>query len=156
MHFNLCCYQLKIDSHNKTFYKSLIVTRKQEPIIVTQKRKSSLSIPLQKTIKSQISHSVMSDFLQPHGLQPARRLCPWNSPGKNTGVGFHSLLQGMFLTQGLNLGLLHCRQLLYHLSHNQITKEEIKKERTKKSQISRKKNFLMAKVSPFLPIIKCK
>ena len=122
MHFNLCCYRLKIDSHNKTFYKSLIVTRKQEPIIVTQKRKSSLSIPLQKTIKSQISHSVMSDFLQPHGLQPARRLCPWNSPGKNTGVGFHSLLQGIFPTQGSNpcLG----RWILYQLSHQEAHKGE--------------------------------
>ena len=40
-----------------------------------------------------------------------------NSPGKNTGVGSHSLLQRIFLTQGLNLGLLHWRQILYHLSH---------------------------------------
>ena len=47
----------------------------------------------------------------------ARLLCPWNSPGKNTGLGCHSLLQGIFPTQGLNLGLLHCRQILYHLSH---------------------------------------
>ena len=37
----------------------------------------------------------------------ARLLCPWNSPGKNTGVGSHSLLQGIFPTQGLNLGFLH-------------------------------------------------
>ena len=37
--------------------------------------------------------------------------------GKNTGVDCHFLLQGIFLTQGLNLGLLHCRQTLYHLSH---------------------------------------
>ena len=59
----------------------------------------------------------MSDSLQPHGLQPVRLLCPWDSPGKNTGVGSHSFLQGIFLTQGLNLGLLHCRQILYHLSH---------------------------------------
>ena len=36
----------------------------------------------------------------------------WNSPGKDTGVGCHSLLQGIFLTQGLNPGLLHCRQIL--------------------------------------------
>ena len=42
---------------------------------------------------------------------------PQNSPGKNTGVGCHSLLQGIFLTQGLNPGLLRCRQILYHLSH---------------------------------------
>ena len=40
-----------------------------------------------------------------------------DSPGKNTGVGCHSLLQGNFPTQGLNWGLLHCRQILYHLSH---------------------------------------
>ena len=39
------------------------------------------------------------------------------SPGKNTGVHSHSLLQGIFPTQGLNPGLLHCRQILYHLSH---------------------------------------
>ena len=49
--------------------------------------------------------------------QPARLLCPWNLPGKNIGVGSHSLLQGIFLTRGLNLGLSHCRQSLYHLSH---------------------------------------
>ena len=42
---------------------------------------------------------------------------PWNSPGKNTGVGSHSLLQGIFPTQGLNPGLLRCRQILYQLSY---------------------------------------
>ena len=40
--------------------------------------------------------SVASDSLQPHGLSPARLPCPWDSPGKNTGVGSHSLLQGIF------------------------------------------------------------
>ena len=44
-------------------------------------------------------------------------LCLWDSPGKNTGVGCHFLLQETFSTQGLNLGLPHCRQTLYHLSH---------------------------------------
>ena len=63
-----------------------------------------------------VSCSVISNCLQLHGLQPTRLLCPWNSPGKNTGVGCQSLLQGIFLTQGLNLGLLHCRQILYYLS----------------------------------------
>ena len=63
-----------------------------------------------------VSRSVMSDSLRPHGVQPTRLLCPWNSPGKNTGVGSHSLLQGIFLTQELSLGFLHCRQILYHLS----------------------------------------
>ena len=42
---------------------------------------------------------------------------PWNSPGQNTGVGSLSLLQEIFPTQGLNPGLLHCRQILYQLSH---------------------------------------
>ena len=40
-----------------------------------------------------------------------------HSPGMNTGVGCHPLLRGIFPTQGLNLGLLHCRQILYRLSH---------------------------------------
>ena len=49
----------------------------------------------------------MPDSLQPHGLQPARLLCPWDSPAKNTGVGCHALLQGIF--PGLwHLGLLYC------------------------------------------------
>ena len=56
-----------------------------------------------------VSCSVMSNSLQPHGLQLTRRLCPWNSPGTNTRVGSHSLLQGIFPTQGSNPGLLHCR-----------------------------------------------
>ena len=49
--------------------------------------------------------------------EPTRLLCPWDSPDKNTRVGSHSLLQGIFPTQGLNL-LLHCRQILYRLSHH--------------------------------------
>ena len=49
---------------------------------------------------------VMSDSLRPHQLQPTRLLCPWDSPGENTGVGYHFLLQGIFLTQGSNSNLL--------------------------------------------------
>ena len=64
-----------------------------------------------------VSCSVVSDFLQPHGLQPTRLLCLGNSPGKNAGVCSRFLLQGIFLTQGSNLGLLHCRQILYCLNH---------------------------------------
>ena len=56
-------------------------------------------------------------LLDPLGLWPDRLLCPWNSPGKNTGVGCHFLLQGIFTTQELNLGLLHCRQMIYQLSY---------------------------------------
>ena len=63
--------------------------------------------------------SVVSDSLRPHGLRPARLLCPWDSPGKNTGVDCHSLFQRIFPTQGSNPGLLHCRQILYRLSYRE-------------------------------------
>ena len=50
-----------------------------------------------------------------HGV--FRFFCPWNTPGKNTGVGCHSLLQGIFPTQGLHLSRLCCREILNHLSY---------------------------------------
>ena len=58
------------------------------------------------------SGSVVSDSLRPHGVYNA-----WNSPGQNTGEGSLSLLQRLFPTQKLNPGLLLCRPILYHLSH---------------------------------------
>ena len=63
------------------------------------------------------SCSVMSNSFRPHGLQPARLLCPWNSPGKNTGVDSHRLFQGIFQTQWSNLDLLYWSRILYYLSH---------------------------------------
>ena len=54
----------------------------------------------------------LSNAVWPYRLQLTRLLCLWDSPGKNTGVGCHALLQGIFPTQGLNLCLLHCRQIL--------------------------------------------
>ncbi|CAM9884602.1 unnamed protein product [Rangifer tarandus platyrhynchus] len=60
-----------------------------------------------------LSQPVVSDSLRPHGLYPTRLLCPWNPcPGKNAGVGSHSLRQGIFPTQGLNPGPLPCGRLL--------------------------------------------
>ena len=55
---------------------------------------------IKEIISESESHSVMFNSLQPHGLYS-----PWNPPGQNTGVGRHSLLQGIFPTQGLNLPL---------------------------------------------------
>ena len=57
------------------------------------------------------SCSVLSDSLQTQGLNN-----PWNSPGQNARVGSCSLLQGIFLTQGLNPGLPHRSWILYQLS----------------------------------------
>ena len=51
--------------------------------------------------------SVMSNFLQSHGLWHAGILCPWDLPSKNTGVGCHFLLQGIFLTHGWKLHFLY-------------------------------------------------
>ena len=68
-------------------------------------------------VLSVLTCSVMSDSQRPHGLQPTRLLCPWDSPGKNTRVGCYALFQGIFPTQGPNPGLPDCRQILYHLSH---------------------------------------
>ena len=64
-----------------------------------------------------VSHPIVSNSLQPHGLYSTRILCPWNFPGKNTGVGCRFLLQGIFPTQGWNPGLSYCRRILYHLTH---------------------------------------
>ena len=50
--------------------------------------------------------SVASNSLQPYGLWPTRLLCSWDSPGRNTEMGCHALLQGIFLTQGSNPCLL--------------------------------------------------
>ena len=63
-------------------------------------------------VKWNESRSVMSDSLWPHGLYS-----PWNPPGQNTGVDNLSLLHGIFPPQWSNPGLLHCRQILYQLSH---------------------------------------
>ena len=77
-----------------------------------------------------LSRSIMSDSLRLHGLQPTRPLCPWDSPGKNTGEGSHSLLQGILLNQESNPGLLCCRWSLYYL-----------KERKKANSLSRVRLF---------------
>ena len=64
--------------------------------------------------------SVMCESLRAHRLQPARLLCPWDCPDKNTGVGCHALVQGIFLTQGSNcISYASCtgRRALYHWRH---------------------------------------
>ena len=70
----------------------------------------------------QILHIVVVQLFSPvqcvqfHGLQPTRLFCPQDFPGKNARVRCHFLLQGIFPTQGLNPGLLHCRWILCSLS----------------------------------------
>ena len=64
-----------------------------------------------------VGHSVVTNSLRPHGLQPARLLCPWDFPGKNTGVGCCFLLSWNFPTQRWNLHLLHGQADCLPLSH---------------------------------------
>ena len=71
---------------------------------------------LYSTWKVLVSQSC-STLCYPMEYSPPEFLCPWNSPGKNSGVDCHFLLQGIFPTLGSNSGLLHCRRVLYHLTH---------------------------------------
>ena len=70
----------------------------------------SLPLAPPRKVKVKVAQSRLT--LRPHGLHR-----PWNSPGQNIGVGSLSLLQGIFPAQGSNSGLLHCRRILYQLSH---------------------------------------
>ena len=86
----------------------------QQAVVATSKITDHRSL---QQICAVLSRSVMSDSLRPHGLKPTRLFCLWDSPGKNTGVGCHVLLQRILPTQELNPGFLHCQQILYCLSH---------------------------------------
>ena len=80
-----------------------------------------LEILIMCQVFSVCSVAQLCPTLQPHSLKPARLFCPWDFPGKNIRVGCCFLLQGIFPTQGSNLHLLcllHCRQILYSLSHH--------------------------------------
>ena len=81
---------------------------------------------LLKMLESEsVSGSVLSNSVTPWAVLHWP-FYPWNSPGKNTGVVSQSLLQGIFLTQGSKLGLLHCRQILYSLSHQRSSLKVLK------------------------------
>ena len=73
-----------------------------------------------------LSHLIVSDSVRPCEMQPTRLPCPWDSLGRSTGVGSHALLQGIFLTQGSNPGLLHCRQILYCWATREALLESVK------------------------------
>ena len=81
----------------------------------TRKSLSSPSPLTDPELECKVKHQgpcIMSDSWRLPGLYS-----PWDSPGQNTGVASLFLLRGIFPTQGLNLGLLHCRRILYQLSY---------------------------------------
>ena len=79
-------------------------------------------------LKVKVKSLVVSDSLRPHGLQPTRLLHSWDFPGKNTGVGYHFLLQEIFPTQGLNPGLPPWAQMLYFSTKQKVKKKKFCKE----------------------------
>ena len=104
-------------------------TIKKNKIILFAAMWMDLEMIILSTLILDVSCSVVSGSLQPHVPEPTRRLWPWDCPGKNTGVGCHFLLQGIFLTQWLNPRHPHCIQILYHLSHQEAHTKSCKSER---------------------------
>ena len=96
------CLHIKLQSSN-----SVVLAQGGTRNGTEQNRKPRMH-PYVCVLVVQLSHSFATR---------ARLLCLWNSPGKNTGVGCHSLLQQIFPTQRSTLGLLYCRWILYHMSH---------------------------------------
>ena len=94
--------------------KEEIVNDEKESQPASQQVTKIRNKELAKHMKVLVAHSCLT-FCDP--LEPTRLLCPGDSTDRNTGVNAHSLSQGIFLTQGLNPGLPHCRQILYGLSH---------------------------------------
>ena len=83
---------------------------------VNRWRKRSLPSPSLTEVHLGVC-SVVSASSWPHGLYPSRLLCPWDFPGKTTGVGCHFLLWGIFLTQGSNVCLLNWQADSWPLRH---------------------------------------
>ena len=91
-------------------------------LLILKRRDFSDELTLKFLFSVMLVAQSCSTFCDPTSYSPTSLLCPCDSPGKNTGVDCHSLLQRIFLTQGLNPGLFHCRQILYHLSYREDPK----------------------------------
>ena len=72
----------------------------------------------------------------------------WNLSGKNTGVGSHALLQGIFLTEGSNPGIIYSRQILYHLSHQEARVNISQSTQIKEQKLERKYPRLLTRTGP--------
>ena len=112
-----CCNQLSLNLSSGIFFVTNFLAYSSLFIIDHSKNIFTIYEPRwQDVLCCAQSFSRVWLFVAPW-IQPTRLLCPWSSQGKNTIVCCHALLQGIFLTQGLNLGFPHCRQTLYCLSH---------------------------------------
>ena len=92
-------------------------THKSYVYLILWSIKCAIALCLKKVCVYVHTCSVLSNSLRHHRLQPTRLLCPWNFSGRNTRVGFHFLLQGIFPTPGLNLRLLYWQEDSLPLNH---------------------------------------
>ena len=103
---------VKMSILSKTSYRFDAIPIKI-PMVFLHRNRTKVSLNLYRTMKESESEVTQScPTLCNRGLLPTKLLHPWDPPGKNTGVGCHFLLQGIFPTQGSNPGLPHCRQML--------------------------------------------
>ena len=119
--FQTFCFYASLANHGCTHTLTQRRVKHKTPKISIISKSSLIAKTEKKTQKW--SCSVVSDSLRPHRLSPTSLFLPWDFSGKNTGVGCHFLLQGIFPTQGSNPGLLHCRQALNHLSQECLNTE---------------------------------
>ena len=102
--------------------KHLLISWLQSPSAVIWEPKkiksvtTSTSPPSGRSV-TKLCSTLATPWTIAHQAPLSRLLCPWDFPDKNSGMGCHFLLQGIFPTQKLNLGLLHCRRILYQLSY---------------------------------------
>ena len=99
-------------------------------------------------------HSVCQSFSHQHFFFPfkhwivKRQIYIYIYIGKNTGVGSYSLLQGIFPIQGSSPGLLHCRQILYHLSHQGSLYIVVKSKESESCSVQFSRSFVSDSLRP--------
>ena len=101
----------------QTYFKIFSKTLKANYNVVSWIGSQNRERILEKLVACCLVAELCPTLLRPHGWEPARLLCPWDFPGKSTGVGCHFLLEGIFPTQGLNPRLLDWQVDSLPLSH---------------------------------------
>ena len=107
-----CCYMIPRVMFINFYISESREYRGDSPLLPKKRFTQNSETKANVLFSESESRSVVSNSLRSHGLYS-----PWNSPGQNTGVSSHCLLQGIFPNQGSNPGLSHCRWILYQLSH---------------------------------------
>ena len=132
------------------FHSSHVISTDDYPVLIMPSHET-VQWELERTIRSArwgreplvvvaLVNQSCPTLCDPMDCSPPGSSVHGNSLGKSTGVGCHSILQGIFPTQGLNLGLLHCRQILYHLSH----------QGSQNNLLSSSKNLVLCEAEHFL------